>query len=157
MERVIEIVNYVMKQIIFEGKHFDSEVDLMASLVELGYSEEEISVAFKLLHTIPYDLNSDKGFNIIDNDSTSHRVLSPGEQKKLTFSCQEEILRLKNNSLLNNEEFEKVLVEAILFESQNIGLKELEMILHKVVHDEERLLMILAQLGRYGNNNLFFN
>ena len=140
MERVVEIVSYVIRQ--YFTKH-DRELNLEQSIVSdlfrLGYTQQEVETAFGLMSLIPARLgpkNDDKTLE------TGYRVLSPVEKRKLSFACQGEIFRLMNSSLLTGEELEKIIVEALQAEKE-VGLKELETILHKVINDEERLLMIL--------------
>jgi uncharacterized protein Smg (DUF494 family) len=144
MERVIEIVSYIMKQVLFQGDNICSERDLVEALVQLGFNPEEIEQAFKLLYSLPNTLKSNiEELSELSDLEEGHRIFSPTEQKKLSITCQGEILRLVNSSLLTINELEKVLTEALQMETNEVGLKELEQILYKVIVDEERLLMII--------------
>jgi uncharacterized protein Smg (DUF494 family) len=144
MERVIEIVSYIMKQVLFQGDNICSERDLVDALVQQGFRSEEIEQAFKLLYSLPNTLKTHiEELAELSDLEEGHRIFSPTEQKKLTVTCQGEILRLFNNSLLTLNELEKVLAEALQMETTEVGLKELEQILYKVITDEERLLMII--------------
>jgi len=140
VERVIEIVSYVIRQ--YFTKH-DRELSLEQSLVSdlfrLGYTQQEVETAFGLMCLIPTNLELKTDDKTLE---TGYRVLSPVEKKKLSLACQGEIFRLMNSSLLTGEELEKIIIEALQTEKE-VGLKELETILHKVINDEERLLMIL--------------
>ncbi|TCL56487.1 uncharacterized protein DUF494 [Hydrogenispora ethanolica] len=142
MERVIEIANYVMKQVLDQGDNMLSERNLIAALVELGYEANEIEAAFKLLYSIPSTLKSDD--DVIERVSVNgYRVFSPAEIRKISVPCRGELIRLADSSLISPDEMEKILAEALLLDSFEVGMKELELILHKVIEDEERLLMIL--------------
>ncbi|HEX3044662.1 MAG TPA: DUF494 family protein [Bacillota bacterium] len=144
MERVIEIVNFVMKQIFFNGDKGLSEQDLIESLVELGYSLQEIEIAFKILYSLPSSIKSKvEAIGEFMDVKEGVRVFSQEERKKLSVSCRAEILRLRNCSLITLAELEEILGSAVQNEFGEVGLKELESILHKVIMDEERLLMIL--------------
>lgn len=146
MDRVMEIVNYVMKQLFFQGENNCSERDLMNTLSELGYSLEEIRNAFKLLYSLPDSLKTTAcEYENLMESQHGHRILSPLEQQKLSFACQGEIFRLMNTALLTPHELERILIEAVQMDIPEIGLSELEKILHKVVIDEERLLLLLPQ------------
>jgi uncharacterized protein Smg (DUF494 family) len=141
MERVVEIVSYIIRQ--YFAKHdgeLSSEQTIVSDLFKLGYTQQEVETAFGLMCLIPAYLES-------KNDQSpyfsGYRVFSPTEKRKLSLSCQGEIIRLMNCSLLTGEELEKIITEALQAESKEVGVKELEMILHKVINDEERLLMIL--------------
>ena len=144
MERVIEIVNYLMKQVYIHGDNVSTEKELVDSLVQLGYSTTEIDVAFKLLYSFPHSVKSEKEEEVgeIVDLREGVRILSPDEQKKLSVACQGEIIRLISNSLLTLPELERILSEATHVENGEIGLKELGTIIHKVIIDQERLLMI---------------
>lgn len=146
MERVIEIVNLVMKQVLYQGNQEFSEKQLIDNLVGLGYRTDEIELAFKFLHSISDSLRSDPEFlGYMSRIRQGQRVFSPDEQKRLSLSFQGEFLRLTSYQLLTPEEAEKVLFEAMQIESGEVGLKELDLILHKVIKDEERLMMINPQ------------
>lgn len=146
MERVIEIVNFVMKQVLDQGETSLSEKRLIEELVDLGYQSDEIKLAFKLIYSISNNLKSDpESMGNVIRIRHGQRVFSADEQKKLSVSFQGELLRLTNLCLISSEEAEEVLVEAMQSASAEIGLKELDLILHKVINDEERLLMINPQ------------
>ncbi len=159
MERVIEIVNYLMKQVYVHGENPCSERDLFDSLVQLGYSPEEINVAFKLLYSFPdtvktsNEIQMDADFDLEDG----FRILSPDEQRKLSVVCQGEIIRLMSSSLLTLQELERILFEVSQIDSNEIGLRELETIIHKVIGDAERLMMILPPRLSEGNPNFLLN
>jgi uncharacterized protein Smg (DUF494 family) len=144
MERVIEIVSYIMKQVLFQGDNICSERDLVDALVQQGFRSEEIEQAFKLLYSLPNALKSDiEELAELSDLEEGYRILSPIEQKKISVTCQGEILRLFNSSLLTLNEVDRVLAEALRMDTNEVGLKELEQILYKVIRDEERLLMII--------------
>lgn len=142
MERVVEIVSYVIRQ--YLTKHdgdVSSEQTIVSELFRLGYTQKEVETAFGLMCLIPAYLepkSQDSSYIV-----TGYRVFSPAEKRKLSLACQGEIIHLMNCSLLTGEELEKVIAEALQAESNEVGVKELETILHKVINDEERLLMIL--------------
>ncbi len=141
MERVMEIANYVMKQVLFQGDSSISERNLIADLIELGYQPNEIEAAFRLLYSIPTSLKT----SVVEHNlgSNGYRIFSKAETRKLSIACQSEILRLSNAHLISAVEREKIMSEAVDLEIAEVGLKELELILHKVIQDEERLLLIL--------------
>lgn len=149
MERLMEIVNFVMKQVLYQGDNTCSERDLIDALTQLGYAPIEIDMAFKFLYSLPNSIKPEQK-DLLADIKEGYRILSAAEQKKLSIACQGEIIRLMYSSLLTLSELEKVLEEALKIESVEVGLKELEFILHKVINDEERLLMILPYAGDAG-------
>jgi len=148
MERVIEIMQYVMKHLLIQGETLNLERELMTSLAGLGYSREEIEMAFRLLHELPDDLRQRRcPDNSFLHTITGYRIFNSIERSKLSFACQSTIFQLLNSALITKAEVEQVMVELVLMESKEVGLKELELILHKVISDEERLVMILSYPG----------
>ncbi|HOJ77944.1 MAG TPA: DUF494 family protein [Bacillota bacterium] len=146
MDRVIEIVTLMMKQLIYQGEINYSQKSMAESLVQLGYHLDEIEMAFKFLHNIANSFNNlTEPMTNFAQIRNGFRVFSSSEQEKLSLAFQDEILRIANNKLLTNEEIENIIAEAMLIETAEVGLKELDLILHKLIKDEERLLMINPQ------------
>lgn len=144
MERVVEIVSYVIRQYFNRSvREFGPDQTIVAELFRLGYTQQEVETAINLLSLIPNHFDSKMETNDFIDVQNGYRVFSPIEKQKFSLSFQGEIFRLMNSSLLTNDELEKVISEALKIESNEVGLKELELILHKVINDEERLLMIL--------------
>lgn len=144
MERVVEIVSYVIRQYLTRSfGEFGPDQAIVAELFRLGYTQQEVETALSLLCLIPNHFDSKVETDDFLEVQNGYRVFSPIEKKKFSLSFQGEIFRLMNSSLLTNDELEEVIIEALKVESNEVGLKELELILHKVINDEERLLMIL--------------
>lgn len=144
MERVVEIVSYVIRQYLTRPfGEFGPDQAIVAELFRLGYTQQEVETAISLLCLIPNHFDSKVETDDFIDVQNGYRVFSPIEKKKFSLSFQGELFRLMNSSLLTNDELEKVIIEALKVESNEVGLKELELILHKVINDEERLLMIL--------------
>lgn len=151
MDRVFEIVNYVMKQVINQGEMLYSEKQLIQTLVLLGYEREEIETALKLIYSITHGFKTQAGTQpgsqtVFGQINEGYRIFSPSEQKRFTIAFQGEIIRLASSNLLTREEIEEILCEAYLLDKKEVGLHELDQLLYKVIKDEERLLMIAPYL-----------
>ncbi len=146
LDRVVKIANYVVKYVYKQREPSCTGPELQATLVRSGYEPNEIEAAFRLLHSISGVLKSDET-ETASLPVRGHRVFSPAELRKISVPCQGEILRLVTTALISQEEMGKILAEALKMENYEVGLKELELILHKVINDEERLLMILVNPG----------
>lgn len=145
MERVVEIVSFVIRQYLTKSNgETGSEQTIVDELFRLGYTQQEVETAFGLMCLIPNYLDSKvEQLGQLSDLQTGYRVFRPIEKRKLTVACQGEIIRLMNSSLITRDELEEIITEALRTESNEVGLKELESILHKVISDKERLLMIL--------------
>ncbi|MCL6588551.1 MAG: DUF494 domain-containing protein [Firmicutes bacterium] len=157
MEKVIEIVNFVIRQIFDRSDQGVTEQDLIEALIGLGYSPQEIKIAFKILCSLPSSIKTRvEAIGKLIDVKEGVRIFSQEEQKKLSISCQAEIIRLRNYSLITLAELEEILGNVVQNEFGEVGLKELEKILHKVIADEERLLMILPHPAE-ASSKLFLN
>jgi uncharacterized protein Smg (DUF494 family) len=144
MERIIQIINHVMKEILRHDSNVCSKQSLTRDLLQLGYDLDDIDTAFQSLYAAPLFLSDGVELKTeIRQIKRGHRILGPAEQKKLSLAFQGEIVRLMNCSILSAEEIEQILWEAMCLEMAEVGLKELEFILQRVIKDEERLLLIL--------------
>jgi uncharacterized protein Smg (DUF494 family) len=149
MERIMQIINHVMKEILRHDSTICSKETLTRKLLQLGYPLDDIDTAFQSLYAVPLFLTDKQcrqpemlevqGLEI----KNGQRIFSPDEQQKFSLGFQNEILRLTNNELLDNNETEQVLIEAMQLDKAEVGVKELEVILHKVIKEEERLLLML--------------
>lgn len=147
MDRVFEIVNYVMKQVLHQGDALCSEKQLTQTLVQLGYELEEIEAALKLIYAITDTLKTRTGSKtVLARITEGYRVFSPLEQERFTMAFRGEVLRLASTNLLTREEIEEILFEAYLLDKKEVGLRELDQLLNKVIQDEERLLVIAPYL-----------
>ncbi|MGD9155364.1 MAG: DUF494 family protein [Bacillota bacterium] len=149
MERIMQIINHVMKEILRHDNTICSKESLTRELLQLGYPLDDIDTAFQSLYAVPLFL-ADKQrrkpeiFEIkCLGIKKEQRIFSPEEQQKFSIGFQNEILRLANSELLNINETEQVLLEAMQMGTTEVGVKDLELILHKVIKEEERLLLIL--------------
>jgi uncharacterized protein Smg (DUF494 family) len=136
-----------MKQVVHQGDALCSEKQLTQTLVQLGYELEEIEAALKLIYAITDSFKTRTGTKtILAEINEGYRVFSPTEQDRFTMAFRGEILRLTSTNLLSNEEIEEILFEAYLMDKKEVGLRELDQLLNKVIKDEERLLIIAPYL-----------
>jgi uncharacterized protein Smg (DUF494 family) len=145
MERIMQIINHVMKEILRHDSNDCSKESLTRDLLRLGYPLDDIDTAFQSLYAVPLFLTEEnaQGKGEIFDIKRGQRIFSPDEQQKFSLSFQNEILRLAHCELINVNETEQILMEAMQLETSEVGIKDLEYILHKVVKEEGRLLLML--------------
>jgi uncharacterized protein Smg (DUF494 family) len=141
----MQIINHVMKEILRHDSSIRSKESLTRELLQLGYPLDDIDTAFQSLYAAPLFLTESASTESgeIYEIKRGQRIFSPDEQRKFSLGFQNEILRLINSELLNSAETEQILIAAMQMETAEVGIKELELILHKVVKEEERLLLML--------------
>jgi uncharacterized protein Smg (DUF494 family) len=144
MERIIQIITHVIEEIL-RHESIRSRKDLERELLQLGYQSDDINTAFQSLYTVSLLLteSAEEAIGEICDIKQGQRIFSLEEQQKFSLSFQREILRLKSSALLNMAEIEQLLFEAMQMDKAEVGVRELELILHKVVKEEERLLLML--------------
>lgn len=144
MERVLEIVNYLMKQGMLSSDRPGEGDQLTQALEELGYDSNEIETALRLFTSFAnaWDKGTEQG-------SVTFRIFSAREEERFSLAFREEVLRLGRLNLLSKHELEELLMEAFLLETREVGLKELDQLLHKIVKNEERLWMIAPHLSGF--------
>lgn len=143
----MEIVNYVMKHVVRQGENPLSEKHITEILAGLGYHPHEIDSALKLLSYVSESLKIQGNQLMIEPSKQGQRVFSPSEEKRFTLAFRNEVLRLAASGLLTKGEIEELLLEAYLTDHKEVGLRELDLLLHKVIKDEERLLIIAPHLS----------
>jgi uncharacterized protein Smg (DUF494 family) len=144
MERIIQIIKHVIEEILRHDS-IRSRGNLTRKLLRLGYQPDDINTAFHSLYMASLFLTEPAGgpTGEIFDIKQGQRIFSLEEQQKFSLSFQREILRLTNSALLNRAEIEQLLFEAMQMDKAEVGIRELELILHKVVKEEERLLLML--------------
>jgi uncharacterized protein Smg (DUF494 family) len=151
MDRIIEIVNYLIKQtILINNDSARPEESMVEQLLLLGYHPVEIKQALQMLTMIPDDLRNNIGDSTSFREPTGHRVFSENERRRLSLPSQGRLIQLVNEGLLTATELETVLAEVSRISDVELGLPELEMLLQQVVGDEERLLLMLPHVFETG-------
>ena len=143
-ERVMEILNLVLQKIITEEKKYD-EQEIISNLLARGYQMSEIDAAFELIFSVPDMFKVSKKSEQQKKDE-GHRVFSLLEQVKISYPVQEQLLRFQNQGLIWDSEMEMLLLEAAIADEVEIGLKDLNGLLIKVIKDENRLMMMMSPI-----------
>jgi uncharacterized protein Smg (DUF494 family) len=151
VDRIIEIVNYLIKQTIqINNDNARSEESMVEQLLLLGYHPAEIKQALQMLTMIPDDLRNNIEDSTSFREPAGYRIFSEKERRRLSLPSQGRLIRLVNEGLLTAAELEAVLAEVSRIGDVELGLPELEILLQQVVGDEERLLLMLPHVFETG-------
>ncbi|HHV61531.1 MAG TPA: DUF494 family protein [Firmicutes bacterium] len=151
-ERVLEIVNLLIKLILKEEKSPAGEVTLVQDLLSRGYDPAEIDAAFGIIFSAPVEKEGRKTFSSRDilraPRPQPHRVLNHAERLKLTLEAQGFLEGLTYTGLVQPEELEDVLLYALQLDTDEVGVFEVSWLLEKTVKDPNRLAIITGSEAR---------
>ncbi|NPV52254.1 MAG: DUF494 family protein [Firmicutes bacterium] len=145
-EKVLEIVNLLIKLILKEEKSPAGEVTLVRDLLSRGYDPAEIDAAFGIIFSAPGEKESPRTFpshEVLNAPRPKpHRVLNHAERLKLTLEAQGFLEGLTYTGLVQPEELEDVLLYALQLDTDEVGVFEVSWLLEKTVKDPNRLAII---------------
>lgn len=133
--RILEIVVYLMDHIQeHRGQIIDIE-DLSANLRGLGYTENEISSAYSWL-VDRFESSGDNFFSSFPEVHCSTRILTEYERYMFTPDAYGFLLKLQNQNLIDDEQFETVLERGALFNPKPLAEEQVKLIVSSVVFNE---------------------
>lgn len=144
----MEIVSFLLKQILETPDDARCQGRLVKGLVERGYRRSEIDVAIELVLAVPEIISSTGDSDFTRSTPLGTRVFSPTEQIKLGMAVRGRLLQYRSLGLVSESECEEILLQLLLAESQEVGLADLHSAILKVVGDEERLMLLLPGAGQ---------
>ena len=145
-ERGMQIGSILIKKLLMEN---GKPIDLMEKLTESGFTQEEIDSAIELIYSLP---DQEEGAKYL-----GQRVLTIGERHKLSNEAQTYLYDLMKRGLLAKHEFELILWEASLIELPELGRRELEILLARVIDDPQRLFLTGVHLKSVATGEESFN
>jgi len=138
--RIIEIISFLIKELLEEDKIISCEQEIVETLVEQGYKLEEINMAFVLIFSLEGKIEKTHGDKEQENYEAK-RFLTYLEKFKLTLAAQGLLIRLTEAQLITPHELERVL-SWVVKKPEEIGTEELWEIVEKVVDDSIRFTLI---------------
>jgi len=110
-QRVLEIVFFLIDVLKENRQGLGDMHSLSADLREMGYGEDEISRAYRLIAD-GFDLEPDTLFTAFPEQSGAVRVFTLEERLALTIEAQSFLLRLLHSGLIDLELFETIIEQA---------------------------------------------
>ena len=111
--RVLEIVFYLIDVMRANEGALGDMSTLSADLREMGYAEEEISRAYRLLSR-GMERDADTLFAALPEHTPSVRVFSPEERRALTTEAQGFLLKLVQTGLVDPAQLELILDQVVV-------------------------------------------
>ncbi|MDD5425502.1 MAG: DUF494 family protein [candidate division Zixibacteria bacterium] len=133
--RILEIVVYLMDHIQeHRGQIIDVE-DLSAHLRSLGYTENEISSAYSWL-VDRFESTSENFYSDFPEIHCSNRILTDYERFQFTPEAHGFLIKLLNQNLIDDEQFETVLERGAIFNPKPITEEQIKLIVSSVIFND---------------------
>lgn len=134
-ENVLEVLLYLFENIMVEDPDGDQDRDsLQSSLLEVGFSPQEISKAFKWLDELA-ELRPACEPNTLDAGGPI-RVLAPQEREKLDVEAQGFLMFLEQQAVLSPAQRELVLDRVIALDVEEVDVEELKWVILMVLFNQ---------------------
>ncbi|NLK07602.1 MAG: DUF494 domain-containing protein [Firmicutes bacterium] len=142
MQRITEIIHRLVAEVLHAGKESVDGLDLIKMLIREGYDADEIEQALSLVFSLPDLIYG--GIDEVSHPAWVHsmRVFSAMERFKLELDAQDYLLGLVTANLLDHAELEHVLDEAVALQVSQVGIREVQWIVGRVVEDEMRSYLL---------------
>jgi len=138
--RIIEIISFLVKELLEEDKDINGEEQLVDALLEQGYNLEEINMAFALIFSLEGKIEK----NYTDKEQENYqakRFLTILEKTKLTLSAQGLLIRLSEAKLVTPHEIERIL-SWVMQRNEEVNLEDLWYIVEKVIDNDLRFILL---------------
>jgi len=126
--RIMDIISFIIKEVL-EGKDlFETETEIVESLMDQGYSLEEINSAFDWLLSLVTKGMVKKRLK----PTTSKRILHHLERLKLNSQAYGFLIRMQESGLITLAQQEEI-IEQALTSNEEVGPEEIKRIADQVV------------------------
>ena len=125
-ERLIEIIVFLLEEF-KQTTNNENYKDLSKELVSLGYTENEINLAFSWIfnHLQNKQLGAEEEFQLAEN---SNRILHDVEKMVITADAYGYLLQMTHLGLLTDYDLELVIERALSIGTSNITLEDVKSI-----------------------------
>jgi len=138
--RIVEIINFLIRELLEEGKAVNSDQEIIAMLVSEGYGLDEINVAFVWIFSLEGKIEKDSLLKGIENRNAK-RCLTYLEKFKLSLAAQGLLIRLIESHLISSYELERIL-NWVVKRPEEVALEDVWGIIEKIVDDAVRFTLM---------------
>lgn len=126
--RIMNIISFIIKEVLGGNGFFETETEIVESLMDQGYSLEEINSAFDWLFSLVTKGTVKKRIK----PTTSKRVLHYLEWLRLNSSAYGLLIRMQESGLITPAQQEEI-IEQALAANEEVGPEEIKRIAGQVV------------------------
>ena len=144
-DRIMEIVGILLKRIVATPGEQDSEGELLKGLEEQGYRRAEIDAAIELVFAVPVIITAayPRLPEVPPAQNSKVRVFAPDEERKLSTAVRGRMLQYRALGLINESEWEEILIQLLFTESREVGLTDMHEAINRVINDKERIMLLM--------------
>ncbi|MBN1142200.1 MAG: DUF494 family protein [Deltaproteobacteria bacterium] len=123
-DRVLAIVNLIA-QYVFENQELFNDDGIIQELINVGFDLDEINAAFSWIENLSVESLDGKEKRGLPTVNT-FRVFSPEEKSALTLEAQGLLVRLWSLGLMDTEEMEDLISNALSMEDGEVTLQDMK-------------------------------
>lgn len=139
-KRIIEIINFLVKELLDDRKEVNSDQEIVEMLVNQGYRLEEINMAFALIFSLEGKIEKNNLGKSIENHDAK-RFLTYLEKFKLSLEAQGLLICLIESELINSYELERIL-NWVVKRPEDVETEDLWKIIEKIVDNPIRFVLM---------------
>ncbi|MGM9571539.1 MAG: DUF494 family protein [bacterium] len=139
-KRIVEIINFLVKELLENDNAVVDEESIVQSLMQLGYQIEEINMAFVLIFSLEGRIEKQCLGRTISHPK-SIRVLNVIERSKLTLDAQGLLINLRQENMITEDELERVL-DVVIHQPEEVNQKRVWEIIEQIVADNKRYVLM---------------
>lgn len=129
-ERIIDLIVILLKELVSSAKIGEKEIEMVS---KLGYSQEEISTAFKWIY-MKLD-NGEKVYSNLDRKLLSHRVLNTAEERIISPGAFGLLMQLRELGIVNDGDIENVIEKIMRTANSSISTDEMKLFVASYLTD----------------------
>ena len=126
--RIMDIISFIIKEILGGKDLFETETEIVESLMDQGYSLEEINSAFDWLFSLVTKGMTKKRIK----PTTSKRILHHLERLKLSSPAYGLLIKMQESGLITPTQQEEI-IEQALTSGEEVSSEEIKRIAGQVV------------------------
>ncbi len=126
--RIMDIISFIIKEVLDGKDLLETETEIVESLMDQGYSLEEINSAFDWLFSLITKGMVKKGIK----PTTSKRILHHLERLKLSSQAYGLLIKMQESGLITFAQQEEI-IEQALTSGEEVGPEEIKRIAGQVV------------------------
>lgn len=137
--RILEIVVFLMDYMRDRTDRVSGSDELSNILVDMGYSEHEISTAYNWFLD-QFNNANEEHYSSFPDSFGSTRIFTDIEQRQLNTEARNFILKLLHTGIINEEQMETVLDRILLLADEPIGIEQIKIVISSIIFKDNEML-----------------
>jgi len=133
--RILEIVVFLMDHLQHDAVGNFRSDEISNTLEQMGYSDNEINSAYKWMLNRLND-TPETYFAKFSKEPFSHRILTSAERQQISSDAYGFLMKLRNFSLIDDEQFESSIERAIEMGNYPVSESQMKLLVSSVIFPE---------------------